>query len=198
MRIFTWNILSQTTLPPESISFAERLPQIIKTIQQADADFVLLQEVNIGSFKDDFASLFCVYHYAHHHLSKKHTCLFGNATFWKSQYGESKQIIERSRSLHVVLPHLLITNVHFPAGSGFQGYKNRLTHLTSAQKIWQTYNNCIMGGDFNEGCWNPFGLILDLRQDGFLFDDNPKLTCCSLRDNKPNVYDIDHICVKSN
>jgi endonuclease/exonuclease/phosphatase family metal-dependent hydrolase len=196
MRILTWNILAQETLPEDAICWQQRLGKILQTILSIDADIILLQEVDLAMFNDDFAPLFDQWHRVSHMINKKRTLHFGNATLWRRELGECDQVIERSRCLHVRLANskLIITNVHLPVGRGFEGCLNRMSHIESCKKVWQNAREIIMGGDFNESMSNPFGLVLDLRNFGFEFHDLPKLTC---RTFSGHVHDIDHLCYKS-
>jgi endonuclease/exonuclease/phosphatase family metal-dependent hydrolase len=195
MRVVSWNILAQETLPETAIPFSIRLARILETLFQIDADIIFLQEVTVESFEEHFAPLFHDRHHACHHKSKKRTCSFGNAILWKKTLGGSNLVIERSRCIHVSLINypILLTNMHLPTGAGLSGYHTRLTHIQSCKKVWQNYNHTIMGGDLNEGLWNPFGIAADIRNLGFTVHDEPKLSCRSFAGN---VYDIDHICLK--
>jgi hypothetical protein len=97
---------------------------------------------------------------------------------------------------------IVLTNVHLPAKTKEEGYKERLVHFQSCQAKWVSKflnpDNIVIGGDFNDGLRykDPItgldaGLYRDLMNAGFDPQsqiDKDKKTC--------GVYNIDHVLTK--
>jgi endonuclease/exonuclease/phosphatase family metal-dependent hydrolase len=210
-RILTWNILAQATLTDEQSSqlpWSKRLAGILKIILESNLDFILLQEVDLYNFEKDFAQLITKYEYERHHIIKtgknKRTISFGNVTLWR--LGRRINSFSSSRCLHVEIEinntqSICLTNVHFPAKPGFEGYKEKKNHLVSCIKYWQQKENIIFGGDFNDSLsyqdaeGKTAGLALDISQLGFVIlkEELEKKTCKSFRGN---IHNLDHILVR--
>jgi endonuclease/exonuclease/phosphatase family metal-dependent hydrolase len=205
--VLSWNILSQFTIEEQKVElgWSKRLPKILLLLKTLDADIVLLQEVDLANFEVDFASLLPHYDYARHKIivSGKHkrTNLFGNVTLWKRSF-YCKETILTSRCLHVMLEiaekNLLISNVHFPAKNGLEGYREKFQHLVSCMKVWKDHPLVLFGGDFNDGLsfQNEKGDIIGLGKDvkdlGFLVppEELKKKTCHHVNGN---LYNVDHV-----
>ncbi len=208
----SWNILSQSTLSDAQHDFywEIRLPGILKFLEDSNTNFIFLQEVDLEYFEKDFAQLLKKYQYLRHKLiltgKNKRTNTFGNVILWN--IGQLSNSLVGSRSLHVELKfekneNICLTNVHFPAKPGLEGYKEKSSHLLSCAKFWKDKENCIFGGDFNDGLsykdkdGKIAGLALDVQQLGFSITDDEikKQTCKSFRGT---IYNVDHILVRGN
>jgi endonuclease/exonuclease/phosphatase family metal-dependent hydrolase len=205
--VLSWNILSQFCINEQKseLSWNVRLPCILKILEQSNADIILLQEVDLEHFENDFASLLVKYSHERHKiiLKGKHqrTNPFGNVTLWKM--GTLVNTIINSRCLHIELilqeNQFIVTNVHFPAKNGLEGYKEKLQHFISCTKVWKDTNNVIFGGDFNDGlCFKDtdgkiIGLGCDVKESGFIVppEELSKLTC-----KGRNLSNVDHILVR--
>lgn len=171
--------------------------------------FICLQEVNLETFESDFKELITKYKCERHAVcikgKYKRTNIFGNVKLW--QIEQFLQTSQGSRSLHVTLnltkeQDLCISNVHFPAKPGLEGYLEKCKHLASCVQKWTTLN-VIVAGDFNDGLsyHGENGIVAGLHRDftclGFLIPDAElqKQTCKSFRGN---IYNIDHVLARAN
>ncbi len=184
-----------------------RVQTIIQILKDINADIMLLQEIDLATFELDFAPLLKEYQYERHKINKKRTNLFGNVTLWK--IGKLINSTLSSRCLHITLQlengfEFIVTNVHFPAKNGLDGYKEKYTHLLSCVKIWKDFPNVIFGGDFNDSlCFkneigNIIGLGLDIPNLGFSISTQEleKKTCKNMING--NIYNLDHILIRGN
>jgi endonuclease/exonuclease/phosphatase family metal-dependent hydrolase len=209
--VLSWNILSQSCIDESKLAQAwqVRLPKIINVLQKSNADIILLQEVDLEHFETNFDALFGMYQYERHKIILKgkraRTNPFGNVTMWR--IGTLLTTTITSRCLHVELmlskSSIMVTNVHFPAKNGLEGYKEKLKHFISCTKIWKDSIDIIFGGDFNDGlCFkNEIGEIIGLGSDvkEFKFEvpieELQKNTCKS---TNGKICNVDHILVRGN
>ncbi len=137
--IVSWNILNQQTLSKDMTlhlgSWEERKKTINAYLLSAPFDYILLQEVELDTFELDFALLFENFVYFRHERTKQRTNHFGNVILWRNNASllSSKA---NTKSIHVQLQlknktQIWISNVHFPAKPGLEGYKEKLHHLKS-------------------------------------------------------------------
>ncbi len=208
MKLVSWNILAQSTIPDElqsALAWENRRPVIVKCLQNFNADFICLQEVELNTFESDFKELLTVYKFARHTVCMKgkykRTNTFGNVTMWKT--GQMTNMSQGSRSLHITLHlengiEICISNVHFPAKGGLEGYLEKRKHLASCAAKWNVLD-VIVAGDFNDGLsfqtsdGKPSGLYTDFTCLGFVIPDEElkeKQTCKSFRGN---IFNIDHV-----
>jgi endonuclease/exonuclease/phosphatase family metal-dependent hydrolase len=209
--VLSWNILSQTCIDESKLeqSWEFRLPNILNVLHKSNADIILLQEVDLEHFATNSDILFTVYQYERHKIilkgKRSRTSPFGNVTMWR--IGTLLTTTITSRCLHVELilskSQIMVTNVHFPAKNGLEGYKEKFKHFVSCTKIWKDSTNIIFGGDFNDGlCFKNesgeiIGLGSDVKKVGFIvpIEELQKQTCKS-----PNgsICNVDHILVRGN
>ncbi len=213
MRLVTWNVLAQCTIPEElqeMLAWSKRLPFIIEYLKQTNADFICLQEIDLNTFESDFKDLINIYKFARHAVcikgKHKRTNTFGNVTMWK--IGQMISVQQGSRTLHVNLQldqvsyPICISNLHFPAKPGLEGYLEKRRQLISCIDKWKTLD-VIVVGDFNDGlCFKdddnePAGLCADFKNLGFLLPEEElkKETCKSFRGR---VYNVDHAISRAN
>jgi endonuclease/exonuclease/phosphatase family metal-dependent hydrolase len=215
MKLLTWNILAQATVPEAlqaELAWANRLPSILQYLMSIRPDFICLQEVDLNSFESNFKSLLDVYTFQRHAVcmkgKHKRTSTFGNVTLWRT--GDLVQTDEGSRSLHVVLKiteeeTICISNVHFPAMPGLAGYYEKKKHYGSCAGRWAKLGclNVILAGDFNDGLsfidedGKRAGLYMDVSCFGFQISEEElkKQTCKSFRGN---IYNVDHVVSRAN
>lgn len=211
MRVVTWNILAQTTVPDGFKTLNERLPCFLNYLQSVDADIVCLQEVMLSTFENDFKVLFKQYNATQHgvciYKGKRQAETFGNVTLWKRDRYIKKDISTSKRCLHVKLVDLeqnvfVVSNVHLPAKPGLEGYMDKIKCLDQCVAFWDI-DDVLMVGDFN--CGLAFkkedgtfgGLHSDLVQLGFIISPTQlsKLTCKSFRGN---IYNVDYVLGRGN
>ncbi len=211
LTVLSWNILSQFTIEEGKMElvWSKRLPRILELLTVSAADIICLQEVDLATFETSFAPLFSTYKYERHQIipsgKNKRTNPFGNAILWK--VGSASNVARSSRCLHVTLRLLhgfefIVTNVHFPAKNGLEGYKEKYRHLESCTKVWKDSLNVVFGGDFNDGlCFRDdtgiIGLGHDVHELKFHVppEELEKKTCKSFQGN---IYNVDHVLVRGN
>lgn len=204
--VCSWNLLAHSTVNESKVDLAwsVRLPQILKLLQNSNAGLLLLQEVELSTFEQDFAPLLNDYKYERHKIVMKgkhsRTNSFGNVTMWK--VGTLQRSSLTSRCVHVALMFesgtlVMISNVHFPAKNGLEGYLEKRTHLNSCVKTWGNQENIIFAGDLNDGLdfrnAQGGGLGEDVKALGFVLtvQELGKRTCKSSRTGL--CYNVDHV-----
>lgn len=210
MRIVSWNILAQPTVPEhlrETHDWKLRLPHIIGYLLKTNADIICLQEVLMCSFLNDFEPVLDRYCFAHHgvcvYKGKRKNESFGNVTFWKPHLITS-DIRFTKRCLHVKLlcgeRAFVVSNVHFPAAPGKEGYLLKSSCLNECSTAWDT-ETVLLCGDYNCGLAymednKHAGLHSDLTNNRFVIPEEEltKQTCKSFRGN---VHNVDHVLARA-
>ncbi len=150
------------------ISWTERLAKIIDIIK--NYDLILLQEVDLLNYKEDFCDLFSDYNYFSHEITKKRTNFMGNIIFYKKTLIKEFEY-QTSCSLILMLNKILFINVHLKAGlvSGLETRKNQMESIFNyIQKVKTNikFDSIIICGDFNTE---------NLEEFPFFFENNLKI-----------------------
>lgn len=161
MHIISYNTLANSFAEPESywdrypqikdrkiISWDYRLPIILKSIITENADVILLQEIELASFENDFSSLFDTYSFWRHEISKKRTNHIGNVILWRNNLIPEKKTAT-SCSLIIEFNDFWAINVHLKAGLT-SGEKDRVCQVKSLLKNVNWQKPGFISGDFND------------------------------------------------
>lgn len=205
--VMTWNILSELYIRPEEYKHLEeekkvlldwpnRLSNIIDIITKIKPDIVLLQEVTLSGFEEDFAILFEHYNYVIHKQNKNRTSPIGNAIIFNKHF----KLIEekhKTKSIHVKLEItdnkiVCISNVHFISGLRRREIQ-RMAETSSCLTVWSNEANVIIAGDYNDNFTNEEGIKALFITNGFINSGRlDKLTCVS----RGIAINCDHILTK--
>lgn len=199
--VMSWNILAQEYVRREeypqdektSPEWEDRLHIIHNIIVGIKPDILLLQEVTLDTFEEDFLPLFSYYDYVIHRKDKKRKNFIGNAILWRKDIIQLVKQESKTRSIHAKLnidgKLLCISNVHFSAGVT-RKEAERIKEVISCLGVWQGEDNVLVGGDYNDDFRNEEGITP-------LFDEftgykSKEYTCTS----RGVPFNFDHILIR--
>lgn len=208
--IVTYNVLAQRWVDPyvkerygyvvnlEYLSWQYRRQLIVKELMELDSDVICLQEIELGTFEEDFSELLSGYDYVKHIISNARTNPVGNVILWKRNKFSCEESLQRSSAVIVVLKGLggkvKIANIHLKAGrETFE--KERVPQLKSTLKK----NPDVICGDFNDEL-EETGLLYPLLSVNYVIPVRHKSTSVYYaKEDKifHNFWAFDHIVVKS-
>lgn len=175
LSVLSWNVLSPTWLakcagdpeyaevPAEMMQWSARRAHILAWLTSLAPDVIALQEVDIGTFHEDFAEPLAAAGYAglmqnHKKRSASQPC--GNATFWRRDLLEKVWEDHRSRTLllgfklrHSASPReIVFINAHLEATQSKTGTRAQQVH-SSLERAAKTSSEAavVLAGDFNCG-----------------------------------------------
>lgn len=173
LKFLTWNILAQKyvnynfphllSIPDEEkikfLSWEQRISTIKNRILNFNADVILLQEVTLSEFENDFNFLFDNYDYVIHVQSKSkkgRNNFMGNVILWMKTKLSLVESFSRTKAIHAKLnwcdSNLCVSNVHFTGGLYTNG-SIRAKEMRSCLSVWKNEANdyiIVIGGDFND------------------------------------------------
>lgn len=209
----TWNVMSPLYIRTDeyvhlnedekkNLEWNIRLVRIIELIEDENPDVLLLQEITIETFHDDFEILFENYVHVVHQQTKRRDSPIGNVVFIRRKWNATILDFKfKTHALHVKLEHnefgiLFIANVHFSAGLK-RKETDRLKEALSCLSVWsrEELKNgvSIVAGDFNDDFNNAVGIKSVFLKAGFdNFCNKDKMTC--IVKNLP--FNFDHFLVK--
>ena len=170
--VSSWNILAQKFTRVD-FPWQERKLLIERELESLETDILLLQEVTLATFHDDFSFLSPKYSFVVHKVNKKRPNPIGNAIFWKSDYFVLSEESFNSTSLLCHLRRndqsICILNLHLKAGL-HSGESTRIQQMKSCLKLLSSFSrDCpiIMGGDFNDHLIEGGQLYRMLKEENF-------------------------------
>lgn len=166
----TWNILAQKHCN-ESIPWDYRLNQIKFFLREIhDFSIICLQEVDLATFKDDFAEFAYDYIITYNNLDDNIGCV----TMYKNDEWNVIEKINSSTGVHTIAIHMetglhvWLSNIHLKPGL-ISGEHARVSQIKSTIKRIKKNDNypAIICGDFNDNLHPHRRLYKLLSDEGF-------------------------------
>src|SRR5579871_1447308 len=115
IRVVSWNILAQQYLKIDEFKHLDEFHKgllsqwevrrgfIISTLTKMKADIILLQEVTLASFEEDFKNMFNTYNYVIHINNKHRRNPIGNAILFRKDKFTLVESHSRTKAIHAKL-----------------------------------------------------------------------------------------------
>lgn len=217
IKIVTYNVLAQrfadnhydkyfhNSISKEDIVWDKRLLLIKEKIVTETPDVILLQEVELETFDNDYNSFKENYGYIRHAISKKRDNPIGNVILYKKDKFEYISESFNSCSIIIKLKLLLsnkfiiICNIHLRAGLKSKRVE-RHSQIKSCQKLIDKLNtkdntSIIISGDFNDDLIEDDNPVLkELLSKNYTITRSGTSCCVYNTENQiHNYFEFDHI-----